>query len=165
MASPKPTLLIIPGAWHTSIYFDPLLAVLSKHAYPTVCKALPSVAPSNPKAHTAQTDAEFVRNSLLLPLLDEGKDVIVIMHSYGGQAGSAAAFGLGVEERKKAGLHGGVLGLVYICAFVVPSGKSVGDMDPPPLEGQSFDEEVSTLHPGHIQEHKTSYVCALEFSV
>ncbi|KEF52992.1 uncharacterized protein A1O9_10900 [Exophiala aquamarina CBS 119918] len=44
------------------------------------------------------------------------------MHSYGGLVGSEAAAGLGRAERSKYGLQGGVIGLMYVCAFILPLG-------------------------------------------
>ena len=41
---------------------------------------------------------------------------------------SAAAAGLGIEERLKAGKSGGVVLLVFMAAFVVPKGKTLKDM-------------------------------------
>lgn len=143
MATTKPTIVLIPGAWHTPAYFNPLRNHLEAQSYPTISHQLPSVGCTDSACnHTAQTDAEFVRKKTLLPLLDAGKRVMLAMHSYGGHPGSAAAYGLSEEERHKEGLKGGVMGLVFMAGFVIPVGKSVGDMKPPPLAGQTFTEDV-----------------------
>lgn len=68
----------------------------------------------------------------------------MVMHSYAGNPGSGAAYGLSVEEREEAGLKGGVVGLIYMAAFMVPSGQSNADTEPPPLIGMSFDGKVRT---------------------
>jgi len=145
MATPKPTILLIPGAWHTPECFDALRAEMEKHSFPTISRQLPSNGCTDPSNHSAQTDADFIRTQLLLPLLDEGKRVVVAMHSYGGQPGSAAAYGLSEEERSKEGLKGGVVGLVYIAAFLVPAGLSCIDMKTPLLIGSEMKENVSDL--------------------
>lgn len=143
MAMPKPTVLLIPGLWHTPEYFNALRIVLEKHSYETISRQLPSVDCDDPSNHSAQSDADFIRSQLLLPLLDNHKRVVVVMHSYGGMPGSAAAYALSEEERSKEGLKGGVVGLVYIAAFVVPAGKTCADMKPPPLAGFEMKEDVS----------------------
>ena len=145
MANLNPIIVLIPGAWHTPECFQTLRTHLSNHSFTTFCEKLPSISTSEPSAHTAQTDASFIRNELLLPLLNEGKRIVIVMHSYGGQPGSAAAYGLSEEERAKEGLEGGVVGLIYMAAFVVPSGQTCVEMEPPPLEGRSVDEKTRQI--------------------
>jgi len=103
MTTTKPTILLIPGAWHTPAHYSALLKELEKSSYPTTSHKLPSVDCTDASKHTAQTDADFIRTQLLLPLLDDGKRVVVAMHSYGGLPGSAAAYGLSEEERREEG--------------------------------------------------------------
>lgn len=62
---------------------------------------------------------------MLLPLLDAGKDLLLVMHSYGGLAGNCSAKGLSKKERSSAGHEGGVIGLVFITAFVAKEGSSL----------------------------------------
>jgi len=59
--------------------------------------------------------------------VESGKDVILVMHSYGGIAGSDGLKGLSSLERQKLGKKGGVKALVYLCAFVLPEGISLHD--------------------------------------
>lgn len=65
---------------------------------------------------------------LLAPLLEVGKDIVLVMHSYGGPPGSVAARGQSKTERKSRGLKGGVIGLVFIAALLAPEGASLRDM-------------------------------------
>lgn len=55
---------------------------------------------------------------------DEGKDVVLFMHSYGGMPGAAAATGLAKSQRAQEGKAGGVIGLLFLGAFLVPEGLS-----------------------------------------
>ena len=133
MATVKPTIALVPGAWHSPVHYEDLLSLLEKAGYETKAIQLPSVDSANPKEETVASDAEAVREKLLLPLLDAGKDVLLVMHSYGGFPGSAAARGLS----KKSGKTGsGIVGLVYIAAFIAPEGASLlgsmptGEFDP-----------------------------------
>lgn len=150
MATPKPTILLIPGLWHTPEYFDALRTELAKHSYETISRQLPCIDCTHPSKHSAQSDADFIRSQLLLPLLDSGKRVVVAMHSYGGVPGGGAAYGLSEEERSAQGLEGGVVGLIYFTAFLVPGGKTVATCDdmeappnPPPI-GFEMKEDVGT---------------------
>ncbi len=56
-----------------------------------------------------------------------GRTVVAIMHSYGGQVGSDALVGMGLESRAKQGLPGGVSRLIYMAPFAVPEGTSMMD--------------------------------------
>lgn len=126
----KPTIALVPGAWHTPAHYEPLLEQLRKLGYATISQQLPSVGSEDPKSQSAANDADFVRRNVLLPELDQGKDVIVLMHSYGGSPGSAAAKGLSKTERAAAGQKGGVIGLVYISAFLAGEGDSLVSKNP-----------------------------------
>lgn len=125
MATPKPTILLVPGAWHTPAHYSTLLKLFESSSYPTTSSALPSVTSSTPLAVTVSTDIDFVRDTLILPLLDAGKDVIVLSHSYGGFVGGAAAKGLSKSERAAEGKEGGVVGLIFVAAFLGKEGQDL----------------------------------------
>lgn len=148
MATPKPTILLIPGLWHTPECFDALRTELGEHDYETVSRQLPSIDCADPSNHSAQSDADFIRSQLLSPLLDSGKRVVVVMHSYGGIPGSAAAYGLSEEERKKEGLKGGVVGLIFVASYVIPVEKTCStcdeDTEHSPMLGFKLEEDVGT---------------------
>ncbi|KAM5447722.1 hypothetical protein MaudCBS49596_005741 [Microsporum audouinii] len=118
----KPTIALVPGSWHTPAHYQDFLAEFEKAGYPTACLQLPGVGSSAPKDETVASNAAFVREKLLLPLLDDGKNVVLIMHSFGGCIGSIAAAGLNKKER---GSSGGIVGLIYIAAFLGKEGASL----------------------------------------
>lgn len=103
MSTLKSAIVLIPGAWHVPEHFALLRQQLEARSYLVICQKLPSINCTNPKDHTAQTDADSIRETMLQPLLDEGKDVVVVKHSYGGQPGSAASCGLSKSERASKG--------------------------------------------------------------
>ena len=121
----KPTIVLVPGAWHTPEHYSALLAAFQSRGFPTLSKKLPSVGARNPLDKDTASDAEFIRDNVLLPLLDDGKDVVLLMHSYGGCPGGAAAKGLSKAERLAANKSGGLIGLVFMCAFVANEGDSL----------------------------------------
>ncbi|KAL4733849.1 hypothetical protein BDV11DRAFT_209894 [Aspergillus similis] len=71
----------------------------------------------------------------LQKLVDNGRQVVVVMHSYGGAAGASTMEGLGYAQRSKAGLQGGIIMAVRMTAFVACKGQSMlnllgGDWEP-----------------------------------
>lgn len=55
---------------------------------------------------------------------DRGKDIVLVMHSRGGFVGADAAKGLSKADRSDQGKPGGIVRLVYICAFAAAEGLS-----------------------------------------
>lgn len=84
MSSSYPTIVVVPGAWHSPIHYKDLTTALVESGYPTISGTLPSLNPPVPENQTVSHDAEFIRNDLLRPLLGAGKDIVLAMHSYGG---------------------------------------------------------------------------------
>lgn len=129
------TIAFIPGAFHTPSHFSSLSAQLEKVGYEVSSVQLPSVDPPTAAAASVATptnDALFIREKLLLPLIEEeGKDVVLLMHSYGGLPGSGSAVGLSKRERGEKKQKGGVMGLVFVAAHVAREGQTVrGDLSP-----------------------------------
>lgn len=123
--STKPTVVLVPGAWHSPVHYSLVTNLLNQKGYQVVSQRLPSVNSSTPKLISVTTDADFIRNEMILPLLDQGKDILLIAHSYGGSPGAAAAYGLSKAERTAAGENGGIIGLIFIAAFLAETGLSV----------------------------------------
>lgn len=121
MISSNATSILIPGAFYNPDFFSTFQAQLEKRGFHTIAIALPSFGSDDPASRSAQKDADFIRNTAIVPLVDDGKQVVILIHSYGGVPGSAAARGLGEEQRSWEGLQGGVVGLIYISAFLVPA--------------------------------------------
>lgn len=129
MATPsKPTIVLVPGAWHSPSHYSTLLTLIQRAGYPTASSRLPSVGSPTPLTATVEQDAHFIRDKMLLPLIDSGTDVLLVLHSYGGIPGAAAAKGLSKAEREKVGQEGGIVGLVLIVAIVVREGDSLEQM-------------------------------------
>ena len=119
----KPTVLIIPGGCHLPLHYEPLTKVLSSHGFPSVALRLPT-AGASPPDKDLHDDIACITSKLEELVEKEGKEVIVILHSYGGTPGPSAARPFVKEERAQQGKKGGVLGLLYISSWAVPSGKS-----------------------------------------
>ncbi|KAJ0167664.1 hypothetical protein CTA2_1279 [Colletotrichum tanaceti] len=120
-----PTIVFTPGAWHEPWVFDPVREDLAGRGYPTAAAALASVGCTDPDVGLDQ-DAEAVR-AVLRGLIDAGRDVVVVAHSYGGVPVSNAVRGLHYKDRAAQGLSGGVIMVVYMASFVIAAGESLLD--------------------------------------
>ncbi|KAI5457671.1 Alpha/beta hydrolase fold-1 [Mariannaea sp. PMI_226] len=121
----KPTIAFVPGAWHTPSHYSAFLQKLSDAGYHVTSEKLPSVGATEPKDQSVAADMAIIREKVLLPEIEQGKDIIMIMHSYGGFPGSAAAKGFSKLERTAAGKAGGIIGMIFMCAFVANEDESL----------------------------------------
>ncbi|KAE8346495.1 hypothetical protein BDV24DRAFT_176424 [Aspergillus arachidicola] len=119
-----PTLILTPGSWHTPISLVHLQTALQTAGYPTQTIAHPTNG-AEPPTKTLIDDTTNLRQTLSLLIDQEGKDVVLIAHSYGGLVISNAAEGFGKKDRGNRGLQGGIVLMVYMTALLVPRGKSL----------------------------------------
>ncbi|KAI1169051.1 alpha/beta-hydrolase [Nemania serpens] len=144
----KPTLFIVHGAWHVPESYKKLTSALESRGYEVHLPRLPSTNGMRPPNADLFTDSLLVRN-YVESLVRAGRTVVVIMHSYGGQVGTNALHGLGVEARAKQGQPGGISHLIYMAAYAVPVGiammdkvKEFGNMDLIPLVIDFADDDT-----------------------
>lgn len=121
----RPIIALVPAAWHLPIHYRQYINQLYFLGYQVITQPLPSCDTTNPEAQSAGLDAAFIRRNLLLPLINDGKDVVLIMHSYSGGPGAVAAKGLSKAERRRTGQPGGIVGLIFISAFVAKEGQTL----------------------------------------
>lgn len=140
VASKRPTFVLVHGAWHRPAHGEKLVAALKAHGYNTVAPALASVIENGaPIPETMQPDIDVVRKAVM-DVLDDGSDVIVVTHSYGGLPGSAALEGLDPATRKKQGFQTSVVALAGISTFFQPVGWTAADgreQNPPQIADPS----------------------------
>lgn len=117
------TFVLIPGAWHPASCLDPVADRLRRFGYQVRSVDLASVG-AEPPLDSFAPDVERARR-VVEDEADEGQDVVVFMHSYGGMVGTEACRGLDKKGREAAGKKGGARRLVYCCAFILPEGKSM----------------------------------------
>ncbi|KAK0660086.1 hypothetical protein QBC41DRAFT_360233 [Cercophora samala] len=93
-------------------------------------------------------------SKLISPLRGLGYEVhcprmtsVVIMHSYGGKVGTNALHSLSREARSQKGLKGGIIQLIYVCAFAPAEGQSMAA-----LIAESGHEELMPVV-FHIEEN------------
>ncbi|KAJ9493903.1 hypothetical protein LTR67_006255 [Exophiala xenobiotica] len=129
----KPTILLIPGSFsHASMYY-PLQDAIQAQGYECFVNNAPSASRNPPEEPaTLEDDAVFFRG-LIEKLADQGKDVVVVGHSYGGIIATEAAKGAAKSDRQASGKQGGIVKIVYLSAIVLPEGGSnLKDYGEPP---------------------------------
>ncbi|KAH7190191.1 Alpha/beta hydrolase fold-1 [Fusarium oxysporum] len=119
----KPTIVFAPGAWHSPDSFRLVRNALQAKGWETDAVTYPSVG-AEPPTYGIADDATALRN-ILEPLADQGKQIVLVVHSYGGLVGAQAVRGLGYKQRQKEGRAGGIITFLYLTAFVTPAGKSI----------------------------------------
>jgi pimeloyl-ACP methyl ester carboxylesterase len=136
----KPTVVIVPGAFCKGVVFTKLIEPLTAHGYEVIALDNPTIGRRDPDPPaTLSDDAANFRN-VITKLADDGKDVVVIAHSYGGMVATEGAKDLGKDDRKAAGKEGGIVRLLYLAAVVAPVGGSASSvMKDVPFDYVSFD--------------------------
>jgi pimeloyl-ACP methyl ester carboxylesterase len=108
----KPIFVCVPGASHSPAIYDTVKSALAYYGYELTAIALPSVG-CNPATYDFTEDVRAIRH-VVSYYVDSGRDVVLVMHGYGGIPGSEALLGLGKTEREQRRLRGGVIRLVFI---------------------------------------------------
>lgn len=125
MPTSKPVIVFVPGAFSRPSDFDLVSSPLREAGY----RVHIVHNPSSPDILVDPTpsmfdDADNI-HQLVETLADEGKDIVMVMHSYGGLPGTQACEGLGKAERLRASKRGGVVRLLYVGAAIAPVGESM----------------------------------------
>ncbi|KAI4112994.1 MAG: hypothetical protein LQ345_005948, partial [Seirophora villosa] len=125
-------IILVPGGWQGPETFSLLIPLLETAGYSVFAVALPSIG-SVPATPSFAPDVATVR-SAVRSTLATGKDVLLVMHSWGAVVGCEALKGLQTttaeekeeEEEQSSGLHkdGKVVKLAFIAGLVFPEGKA-----------------------------------------
>ncbi|KAE8379017.1 Alpha/beta hydrolase fold-1 [Aspergillus bertholletiae] len=114
-ASRRPTFLIIHGSWHHPELYGAFCKAIENCGADVICPRLPTANGECPPTTSIEDDVTLIR-ATAQSLLQEGKEVYAVMHSYGGMVGTDALAGLGIQR------------LIYLAAFVPFRGKSLVGM-------------------------------------
>ncbi|KAJ0417428.1 alpha/beta-hydrolase [Aspergillus carlsbadensis] len=128
MASQRPEIVFVQGSFQTPLVYNDAVTRLRDLGYPVTLPPLPScsdVDAADFPTRTLTDDANAV-TKVVERLVEDGKTVVVVMHSYGGLVGSEAIpESLSYTARRARGQRGGVLHLFYFAAVLLEKGKSV----------------------------------------
>lgn len=119
----NPTFIFALGAWVVPAVFDATRSRLKALGFPSDCPAHPSIG-AEPPTKTLADDVSSLRG-VLSAFADEGRDLVIVAHSYGGVVASSAVEGLSKSTRMQAGKAGGVVKVVYLAAFALDKGQSL----------------------------------------
>ncbi|KAI0817142.1 Alpha/beta hydrolase fold-1 [Xylaria sp. FL0064] len=118
MPAKRPTVVLVPGAWTAPVAYHKLVSALKAKSFNVHVPALPTNNGARPPDSSFEGDIQAVRQ-VVHQLVHGGNEVIVLMHSYGGVAGTSALEGLTRKELQAKGLPGGVVHLIYVAAFML----------------------------------------------
>lgn len=131
----SPTIIFVPGSWHTTFHAEPLLNVLRKRGYQTICLQQASVGLKSPRP-TFTDDVELIAQACLGEI-KQGRDVMLVLHSIAGICGSEAVNQIiaqgGLENCES---KGRLVRVVLIASYALPAGmvfdarQYVGPDDP-----------------------------------
>ena len=123
----KPAFVLVPGACLSTSVFSSFLPRLQALGHSTLTL---QVASANPPGDlhlaSAVSDAATLRQDLLSILdSDDGLDIVIVLHSYAGIPGGGAVKGLSKKTRAEEGKKGGIVGVIWLAALLLPEGKDV----------------------------------------
>ncbi|KAH8805441.1 Alpha/beta hydrolase fold-1 [Xylogone sp. PMI_703] len=150
MASQKPVIVIVPGAFHKPIHYRKVVEPLRSQGYEVITPSLVVCGDDSVSPDATHLDDAANIHKHLLPALDEGKRAIIVSHSYGSLPATASVEGQTVAERAARNLKGGIVGVISIAGFAFPvRGKSImGDDEiPPPMPYHVVEDGIA-----HLQE-------------
>ena len=141
----KPAIVLVHGAWHLPEHYADLIHKLQQAGFDVSCPRLPTCDEATRLDSDLYTDARLVRNQVV-SLIEKSREVVMLLHSYGGAVGTEALKGLSLHERTSQEHKGGVKRLIYMCGFMLQVGESVGGAslprpDPDPVK---FDPATKT---------------------
>jgi len=133
--SNKPTIVLVAGSWHRAETWDKVDSFLEKEGHKCIPIGLQSSS-SNASASILD-DITAVRDAIVAETT-QGRDVVVVVHSFGGVVGESAIKGLTRPRKGSAsvGKSGHVIGLVMIATGFILTGMAFLDGSagkPPPF--------------------------------
>lgn len=125
----NPTIVFIPGAFHTAAHFGPLSLYLNKKGYDNFALRLPSVSERAGKEEGGLAHDVASIKALLEVLVKDENSVVLVMHDTGAIAGTQAAVNLTRTRRLKEGKKkGGIISMVFIDGILSREGESLESM-------------------------------------
>ncbi|KAI1388567.1 Alpha/beta hydrolase fold-1 [Hypoxylon trugodes] len=137
------SVVVCHGCYHTPAPYEPFLDALRAKHIPAYCPRLPTSnlaelnvgdvnnpdfdrEPPEGGYPQGEQDVAAVRRVLDILINTRGSKVIVVGHSYGGWVATEVSQpDLQAKTREAKGLKGGIIGILYAGAFVIPVGESV----------------------------------------
>jgi len=127
------TFLFVHGAWHTPLFYQPTIQEPQLRGYPALAPHLPTcnkTALSKDPDMDMIADAKVIETEITRLVIHEGKEVLLVTHSYGGVPGvQAVAEEFGRKYRAAHGNNGGVVGILGVSAFLILPHTTLEDLN------------------------------------
>lgn len=160
----SPTILFVPGSFTLPVAFDSIVNALAAQNISARVLHLPSIGlspdtgrPGTPPS--AYDDAAFIASEVQKEA-DEGYDVTLVAHSYGGIPATESLEGLSKSERETEGKRGGVVRIAYIAALVPQVGVSAGEM----MAGVPEEKNLTTALGVDVRSLSTGKSCSTDIT-
>lgn len=124
--SNKPTFVLVPGNFLPPTYYADVAKRLEFHSFPAQFVKIASTGSSVPLTSN-EPDIAAVR-AALENLSNDGKEIILVAHSYASTPTCEAVKGFGKQERHESGKPGGVVKLIFVAAWLMKEGESPPDL-------------------------------------
>lgn len=146
--SSKPVLILVPGSFSLPAFYSTIIDATVAKGYEIHALNLVTVGKKPGALPTVADDAAHI-NKTVTKYADDGRDVVLICHSYGGVPTTESIKGVSKTEREKEGKKGGVVRVAYITALVPAVGSSGGALmasaSTPAPEGLMLPDAVSDI--------------------
>ncbi|KAI1374562.1 alpha/beta-hydrolase [Hypoxylon crocopeplum] len=127
----KPTIVLVPGSFALPVLYDNLVDAIVAKGYEIKALHYPCVGlktePREGELPTMYDDAACIAEQVA-NLANDGKDVMLVAHSYGGVPTTESTKGLTKKERQKEEKRGGVVRISYMTSIVPAVGSSAEDL-------------------------------------
>ncbi len=124
--STKPTFVLVPGNFLPPTYYAGVAKLLEFHSFSTQFVKIASTGSSVPLTSN-EPDIAAVR-ATVENLSNDGKEIILVAHSYASTPTCEAVKGFGKQERNELGKRGGVVKLIFVAAWLMKEGESPPDL-------------------------------------
>jgi dienelactone hydrolase len=122
--NPLPTIVIIHDAWHTPTHYSKLVDLLTAQGFEVACPQLLTCTTEASNTCSFNDDVNLLY-PLVFDLASEGKNIICLMHGYGGYIGTEILGDLSASPRAQQGLAGGIVHMVWISSPLPDTGISM----------------------------------------
>lgn len=137
--------MVIPGSFSPPALYKNFVDNLRSLDFEAIVEPLQSAIRRESSPSSSMYDDASHFREVISKLADQGKDIVLIPHSYGGIVANESAKGLLKSDRSKAGKAGGIVEIVNISTLTPAVGETALDVAGK-LGLDQFPVEVRNLH-------------------
>lgn len=141
------TVVIVPGSFCPPALYDNLVAETKSRGQDAVVVSLPSVGHTRKPPPNLSDDAAAIV-AVAEPLIEAGRRVVIICHSYGGIPTTQSMEKLSKKARQSTGKAGGVEDVIYLTSVIIAVGTSNYALWEDVIKSIAVDDVSQHLHGG-----------------